>query len=104
MIKDVFSMFKRNDRAIKTHAGNVEGNSMLENSLRLQHSILQLLCHRLLRFLKYSSKAPDLLNYIKYSISYLDHRQTYRDVEMFAIHAMVIILILKSCFKLILKY
>ncbi|CAG8508778.1 6034_t:CDS:10 [Diversispora eburnea] len=35
------------------------------------------------------TKAPDLLHYIKYSVSYLEHRQTYRDVETFAIHIMM---------------
>ncbi|CAI2167435.1 20394_t:CDS:10 [Funneliformis geosporum] len=89
MIKDIFAKFKRIDKSLKTHA---EGNSPMvsEYSFRWQHTILQFLCHRLLRFLKYSSKAPDLLHHIKYSVSYLDHRQTYRDVEMFAIHVMMI--------------
>ncbi|CAG8537465.1 6927_t:CDS:10 [Funneliformis mosseae] len=89
MIKDIFAKFKRIDKSLKTHT---EGNASMvsEYSYRWQHTIMQFLCHRLLRFLKYSSKAPDLLHHIKYSVSYLDHRQTYRDVEMFAIHVMMI--------------
>ena len=104
MIKEIFVKFKRIDKTLKTHAEHSEGNTSIpEYSLRWQHTILQFLCHRLLRFLKYSSKAPDLLHYIKYSISYLDHRQIYRDAEMFAIHVMVnYIYIEKNCFKFLL--
>ncbi|CAJ0826096.1 9127_t:CDS:10, partial [Entrophospora sp. SA101] len=62
---------------IKSKAGN--NAPIAENAIRWQHTILQIFCHRFLRFLKYSSKAPELLGYIKHSVSYLDHRQTYPD-------------------------
>jgi hypothetical protein len=85
MVKTILEKFKKFDKLLKE---NPEA-ALPENSLIWQHTILQLFCHRLLRFLKYSSKAPDLLHYIKYSVSCLDQRQTYRDVETFAMHIMV---------------
>ncbi|CAB5371735.1 unnamed protein product [Rhizophagus irregularis] len=91
MVKTILEKFKKVDKLLKSHAeNNLKTEALPEQSLRWQHTILQLFCHRFLRFLKYSSKAPDLLHYIKHSVSYLDHRQTYRDAEMFAIHIMMI--------------
>src|ERR1041385_5535127 len=91
MVKEILEKFKKFDKLSKMHEGTskTHAEALPEHSLRWQHTILQFFCHRFLRFLKYSSKAPDLLHYIKYSESYLDHRQTYRDAEIFAIHVMV---------------
>ncbi|CAG8583738.1 10890_t:CDS:10 [Ambispora gerdemannii] len=61
-----------------------------ENLMYWQHTILELFNFRLLRFLKFLPRAPDFFDYIKYSLSHLEHRQMYRGVEMFAIHAMMI--------------
>ena len=89
MVKTLLEKFKKFDKLLKSHAESTSKTALPEHSLRWQHTILQFFCHRFLRFLKYSSKAPDLLQYIKHSVSHLDHRQTYRDAEMFAIHVMV---------------
>lgn len=104
MVKTILEKFKKVDKLLKSHAeNNLKTEALPEQSLRWQHTILQLFCHRFLRFLKYSSKAPDLLHYIKHSVSYLDHRQTYRDAEMFAIHIMVNYTN-KNCLEFILNY
>ncbi|CAG8455121.1 9928_t:CDS:2 [Scutellospora calospora] len=87
LVKEILEKLKHFDKVSKARA---EGEAALtETALRWKHTILQLLCHRFHRFLKYSAKAPDLLHYIKYSVSYLENRQTYRDVELFALHIMM---------------
>lgn len=70
-------------------SGGGGGKPLTDPQAHWQHSILQLLSHRLHRLLKYSARAHELLHCIKYSVSHLEHRQTYRDVETFAIHIMV---------------
>ncbi|CAG8480170.1 6506_t:CDS:10, partial [Dentiscutata heterogama] len=87
LVKEILDKLKRFDKVTKTYA---EGGAPLsETALRWKASILQILCHRFHRFLKHSAKAPDLLHYIKYSVSSLEHRQTYRDAELFALHIMM---------------
>ncbi|RHZ74202.1 hypothetical protein Glove_227g124 [Diversispora epigaea] len=105
--KEILDKLKRLDKYNKHTKGHLEGGggdggggsgststdsdlrNLTDPELRLQHIILQLLSHRFHRLLKYSAKAPELLHYIKYSVSNLEHRQTYRDVETFAIHIMM---------------
>ncbi|CAG8485439.1 14772_t:CDS:10 [Dentiscutata erythropus] len=87
LVKEILEKLKRFDKATKIHAEG--GTPLSETALRWKASILQILCHRFHRFLKHSAKAPDLLHYIKYSVSSLEHRQTYRDAELFALHIMM---------------
>ncbi|CAG8710086.1 10593_t:CDS:10, partial [Acaulospora morrowiae] len=88
MVKEILEKLKRIDKHTKSFAEG--GAPLTETSLRWQHTILQIFSHRFLRLLKYSAKAYELLHHIKYSVSYLDHRQTYHDAETFVIHIMMI--------------
>ncbi|CAG8602038.1 10794_t:CDS:10, partial [Acaulospora morrowiae] len=88
MVKEILEKLKRIDKHTKSFAEG--GTPLTETSLRWQHTILQIFSHRFLRLLKYSAKAYELLHHVKYSVSYLDHRQTYHDAETFAIHIMMI--------------
>ncbi|CAG8456893.1 3464_t:CDS:10 [Cetraspora pellucida] len=87
LVKEILDKLKRFDKASKVRAEG--GTQLTETALRWEHTILQLFCHRFHRFLKHSAKTPDLLHYIKHSVSYLEHRQTYRDAELFALHIMM---------------
>ncbi|CAG8592011.1 4329_t:CDS:10, partial [Ambispora leptoticha] len=108
MIQEIFGRLKKVDmlhkQKIETNI-KIEGSSnsganseqqqqtsstISENLMYWQHTILELFNFRLLRFLKFLPRAHELLNYIKYSLSYLEHRQMYRGIEMFAVHAMMI--------------
>ncbi|CAG8792855.1 5251_t:CDS:1, partial [Cetraspora pellucida] len=86
LVKEILDKLKRFDKASKVRAEG--GTQLTETALRWEHTILQIFCHRFHRFLKHSAKTPDLLHYIKHSVSYLEHRQTYRDAELFALHIM----------------
>ncbi|KAF0460889.1 mediator complex subunit 23-domain-containing protein [Gigaspora margarita] len=88
LVKEILEKLKHFDKVSKI---SVEGGTsqLTEIALRWKHTILQILCHRFHRFLKHSAKAPDLLHYIKYSVSHLGYRQTYRDAELFALHIMM---------------
>jgi hypothetical protein len=90
MIKEIFDKLRRCDKLIKTrHESKPENESLLpDHSVRWLHTILQLLNHRFLRFLKHSSLSSGLLHYIRYSLSYLDHRQVYQVLESFSINIM----------------
>ncbi|ORY00571.1 hypothetical protein K493DRAFT_335300 [Basidiobolus meristosporus CBS 931.73] len=59
MMREIFERLKRCDKATKAHAEG--GPSLSEHTLRWQSTILQLLNFRLLRFLKYSPIALNLL-------------------------------------------
>ncbi|CAG8556083.1 7213_t:CDS:10 [Paraglomus occultum] len=84
----IFERLKKYDKALKVKAE--DGPALPEQSLRWTHTILELFNYRLLRFFKQFTKTPDLLNFVKYSLSHLNHRQTFRGVEMFAIHSMML--------------
>ncbi|KAI9285727.1 mediator complex subunit 23-domain-containing protein [Umbelopsis sp. AD052] len=90
MIKEIFDKLRRCDKLIKTrYESKPEAESLLpDHTVRWLHTILQLLNHRFLRFLKHSSLSSGLLHYIRYSLSYLDHRQVYQVLESFAVNIM----------------
>ncbi|KAM3581516.1 hypothetical protein VKS41_006346 [Umbelopsis sp. WA50703] len=90
MIKEIFDKLRRCDKLIKSrHESRPESEPLLpDHTVRWLHTILQLLNHRFLRFLKHSSLSSGLLHYIRYSLSYLDHRQVYQVLESFAINIM----------------
>ncbi|KAG9286670.1 hypothetical protein G9A89_012220 [Geosiphon pyriformis] len=87
MISEIFDKLRKVDNSLKQRAEN--GSALQEHTTRWHHTILELLNYRLLRFLKFSPRASNMLNFVKNSLSYVRHRQIYRGVEMFAIHSMV---------------
>ncbi|KAI7862073.1 mediator complex subunit 23-domain-containing protein [Spinellus fusiger] len=96
MIKEIFEKLRRCDKLIKmTKSKENEGTPTIpfpDQTMRWLHTILQLMNYRFIRFLKYPFYfdlfRALLLHHIKYSISYLEHRQVYHVLESFAANVM----------------
>ncbi|KAI9492493.1 mediator complex subunit 23-domain-containing protein [Zychaea mexicana] len=88
MIKEIFDRIRRCDRVYKARheeelAGITPDKSLTVERMRWLHTMLQMMNYRFIRYLKFSSISSGLFHYIRYSVSYLEHRQIYRVLEQF---------------------
>ncbi|KAI9313693.1 mediator complex subunit 23-domain-containing protein [Dichotomocladium elegans] len=87
MVREIFENIRRCDKRCKDKHDErgFSGSevSLPTQTLRWLHTILQLMNYRFVRQLKFSPTSSGLFHYIRYSISYLEHRQVYRVLESF---------------------
>ncbi|KAI9013358.1 mediator complex subunit 23-domain-containing protein [Phycomyces nitens] len=105
MIKEIFEKLRRCDKLVKMKQngdGALNGPTPFsDQTMRWLHTMSQLMNYRFIRFLKYpfwliikgptslfSNESVGLLHYIRYSISYLEHRQVYQVLESLAANIM----------------
>ncbi|CAO3590219.1 unnamed protein product [Absidia cylindrospora] len=93
MIKEIFDKLRRCDRLIKLRRGHPSHDPsamktdipLPDQTMRWMHSMLQLINYRFIRLLKYSPLSAGMFHYVRYSISYLEHRQVYQVLESFVL-------------------
>ncbi|KAL0075593.1 mediator complex subunit 23-domain-containing protein [Phycomyces blakesleeanus] len=98
MIKEIFDKLRRCDKLIRMKSTSDSSFSAIapfpDQTMRWLHTMSQLMNYRFIRFLKYPfyyyciTTKTRLLHYIRYSISYLEHRQVYQVLESLAANVM----------------
>jgi hypothetical protein len=98
MIKEIFDKLRRCDKLIKLKRHDPNPSAMQTNAndiplpdqtMRWMHTVLQLINYRFIRLLKYSPLSAGMFHYVRYSISYLEHRQVYQVLESFVLNTTV---------------
>ncbi|KAI8328625.1 mediator complex subunit 23-domain-containing protein [Chlamydoabsidia padenii] len=96
MIKEIFDKLRRCDKLIKLKRNgdpSISASTLKNNdtpfpdqTMRWMHTMLQLINYRFIRLLKYSPLSAGMFHYVRYSISYLEHRQVYQVLESFVLN------------------